>query len=150
MRIDHPHGLDTHGEVIFNALLDVAHAVFAGEDFDAEQGRRDDDGLHRRGAADDAYIGDAVVGGGGLHALLGEYAYIPVERFHLEEKREEDLYAGVGLLAHGVLLGFAVDPITVGAVGGVEVFFARNVDGGGRGHGDTSLKTMLIQRYRLN
>ena len=56
LRIDHPDGLHAHGEVVLDALLDVAHAVFAGEDLDAEQGRSEDDGFHRRGAADDADV----------------------------------------------------------------------------------------------
>ena len=76
LRIDHPDDLHTHGEVVFDAFLDLAHAVFAGEYLDAEQGRSDDNGFHRRGAANDADVRDAVVGGGGLDAMLREDADI--------------------------------------------------------------------------
>ena len=36
--VDDPDGGDAHGEIVFDAFLDFGHAVFAGEDFDAEDG----------------------------------------------------------------------------------------------------------------
>ena len=58
--VDHPDGGDAHGEVVFDALLDIGHAVVPGEDFDAEEGCGIQDSFKRRAAGNETDIGDAV------------------------------------------------------------------------------------------
>ena len=59
LRIDHPHVLDAHGQVIVDPLLHFRNAILRRKDLDAEQGRRLDDLLDRRFGAEYTDIRDA-------------------------------------------------------------------------------------------
>ena len=119
--VDGPDVLYAEAGVVVDAILQIGKRVGLREDLDAEQRGEADDGITGIGAAQDAEVRDAEVGGGGLDALLGEDADLPVVAMCVEEGSKDGLNPGVGLLAQVALLEDAVEEVAVGPVGGGEV-----------------------------
>ena len=72
--IEEPDVLDAHGEVVVDALLQLGEGVAGREDLDAEERGGADDALGGPAKGQDANVGNAEAGSGGLDALLGEGA----------------------------------------------------------------------------
>ncbi len=113
--------------LVVDALLNLPHTVFAGEDLDAKQRRCTDDEL--LAWFGDHHVGDAVSFVTSLEALLGKRLE-PVLDFVLrEELDEKTLQARVRLLAHVSRQNFAVNVVAVWPIAGAEILFDRNQRG---------------------
>jgi hypothetical protein len=133
-RVDDPGGTDANAEIVSDTFLDASHAVFAGENFDAEKGRCADDEPIRRRDREEQNVRNSKAQGGYLETLTGKRFEVLLV-FERVEKAEENSYeARVWLFADVALEDFAVDVVAAGTIDGPQVLFDWD-ESWGRGHG---------------
>ena len=120
-------------------IAHITKCLIGGENFNTKHRRKRDDGILWIGVSEDANVGDAIASRPNLHAVLCERPHSPLQPHLAEDTPHNDLHMRVWLLSHVSFPQLAVEIVTVGPIGRLEVLAHR--DDNRAGHGGHPLRT---------
>jgi hypothetical protein len=108
-----PDARNSEGEIFFDSFLHSFHAIFGGEDLNAEQWRLSEYPGVWRGTLEQRNIGDSKTAWLHLNAEFSEHGYAPVLLTVQQVAGDESLSSGMVDFSRISLLYFAVDVIAI-------------------------------------